>query len=128
MQPERTISEVTMPKSQESLSLGLSPPCYTSQYSPLHSTSTLSNMLVEDHIVGQLMAQEKAVLEDKSSSVNGESETPGCCIRKASLILTSQRIPWPTQRHLVPQGVYRRWVMRILLKVALCQGHSTQKD
>ncbi|NWV37030.1 FSIP1 protein, partial [Grantiella picta] len=83
MQPQRTISNVTMPKSQESLSFGLSPPCYTSQDSTLHSTSTLSKMLVEDHIVGMLMAQEKAGLEDKSLCVNAESKIPGCYISKA---------------------------------------------
>ncbi|XP_076201006.1 fibrous sheath-interacting protein 1 [Aptenodytes patagonicus] len=83
MQPQRTISNVTMPKSQESLSCGLSPPCYTSQDSTLHSTSTLSKMLVEDHIVGMLTAQEKAGLGDKSLCVNAESEIPGYYISKA---------------------------------------------
>ncbi|NXO62852.1 FSIP1 protein, partial [Phainopepla nitens] len=83
MQPQRTMSNVTMPQSQESLSFGLSPPCYTSQDSTLHSTSSLSKMLVEDHIVGMLMAQEKAGLEDKSLCVNAESKIPGCCISKA---------------------------------------------
>ncbi|NXC01583.1 FSIP1 protein, partial [Orthonyx spaldingii] len=83
MQPPRTISNVTMPKSQESLSFGLSPPCYTSQDSTLHSTSSLSKMLVEDHIVGMLMAQEKAGLEDKSLCVNAESKIPGYYISKA---------------------------------------------
>ncbi|NWV08205.1 FSIP1 protein, partial [Ptilonorhynchus violaceus] len=83
MQPQRTISNVTMPKSQESLSFGLSPPCYTSQDSTLHSTSTLSKMLVEDHIVGMLMAQEKAGLKDKSLCVNAESKVPGYYISKA---------------------------------------------
>ncbi|KFW04095.1 Fibrous sheath-interacting protein 1, partial [Eurypyga helias] len=78
MQPQRTISHVTMPKSQESLSYGLRRPCYTSQDSTLHSTSTLSKMLVEDHIV----AQEKAGLEDKSLCVNAESEIPGYYISK----------------------------------------------
>lgn len=72
-----------MPKSQESLSFGLSPPCYTSQDSTLHSTSTLSKMLFEDHIVGMLTAQEKAGLEDKSLCVNAESEIPGYYISKA---------------------------------------------
>ncbi|NWU79654.1 FSIP1 protein, partial [Onychorhynchus coronatus] len=81
MQPQRTIPNVTMPKSQESLSFGLSPPCYTSQDSTLHSTCTLSKMLVEDHIVGMLMAQEKAGLEDKS--LCAESEIPGYYISKA---------------------------------------------
>ncbi|NXK98869.1 FSIP1 protein, partial [Formicarius rufipectus] len=81
MQSQRTISNVTMPKSQESLSFGLNPPCYTSQDSTLHSTSTLSKMLVEDHIVGMLMAQEKAGLEDKS--LCAESEIPGYYISKA---------------------------------------------
>ncbi|NXD34155.1 FSIP1 protein, partial [Copsychus sechellarum] len=83
MQPQRTISNVTMPQSQESLSFGLSPPCYTSQDSTLHSTSTLSKMLVEDHIVRMLMAQEKAGLEDKSLCVNAESKIPGYYISKA---------------------------------------------
>ncbi|KAM6068818.1 fibrous sheath-interacting protein 1 isoform 3-T4 [Theristicus caerulescens] len=83
MEPQRTISNVTMPKSQESLSCGLSPPCYTSQDSTLHSTSTLSKMLVADHIVGMLTAQEKAGLEDKSLCVNAESEIPGYYISKA---------------------------------------------
>ncbi|OXB70838.1 UNVERIFIED_CONTAM: hypothetical protein H355_009627, partial [Colinus virginianus] len=83
MQPQRTISNVTMPKSQESLSCGLSPPCYTSQDSILHSTSTLSKMLVEDHIVGMLTALEKTGLEDKSSCVNAESEIPSYYISKA---------------------------------------------
>ncbi|XP_075007910.1 fibrous sheath-interacting protein 1 isoform X5 [Calonectris borealis] len=83
MQPQRTISNVTMPKSQESLSCGLSPPCYTSQDSTLHSTSTFSKMLVEDHIVGMLTAQEKAGLEDKSLCVNAGSEIPGYSISKA---------------------------------------------
>ncbi|KAM6074120.1 fibrous sheath-interacting protein 1 isoform 2-T2 [Chlamydotis macqueenii] len=83
MQPQRTISNVTMPKSQESLSCGLSPPCYTSQDSTLHSTSTLSKMLVEDHIVGMLTAQEKAGREDKSLCVNAENEIPGYYISKA---------------------------------------------
>ncbi|NXK77179.1 FSIP1 protein, partial [Amazona guildingii] len=83
IQAPRTISNVTMPKSQESLSFGLSPPCYTSQNSTLHSTSTLSKMLVEDHIVGMLTAQEKTGLEDKSLCVNAESEIPGCYISKA---------------------------------------------
>lgn len=83
MQPQRTISNVTMPKSQESLSCGLSPPCYTSQVSILHSTSTLSKMLVEDHIVGMLTALEKAGLEDKSLCVNAESEIPSYYISKA---------------------------------------------
>ncbi|NWT67039.1 FSIP1 protein, partial [Prunella himalayana] len=82
MQPQRTISNVTMPQSQESLSFGLSPPCYTSQDSTLHSTSSLSKMLVEDHIVGMLMAQEKAGLEDKSLCVNAESKIPGYYISK----------------------------------------------
>ncbi|NXU52118.1 FSIP1 protein, partial [Turnix velox] len=83
MQSQRTISNVTMPKFQESLSCGLSPPCYTSQVSTLHSTSTLSKMLVEDHIVGMLMAEEKAGLEDKGLRVNAESEIPGYYISKA---------------------------------------------
>ncbi|NWV96941.1 FSIP1 protein, partial [Machaerirhynchus nigripectus] len=83
MQPQRTISNVTMPHSQESLSFGLSPPCYTSQDSTLHSTSSLSKMLVEDHIVGMLMAQEKAELKDKSLCVNSESKIPGYYISKA---------------------------------------------
>ncbi|NWR63147.1 FSIP1 protein, partial [Bucorvus abyssinicus] len=83
VQPQRTISNVTMPKSQESLSFGLSPPCYTSQDSTLHSTSTLSKMLVEDHIVGMLTAQEKAGLKDKSLCVNTESGIPGYYISKA---------------------------------------------
>ncbi|XP_065492642.1 fibrous sheath-interacting protein 1 isoform X1 [Caloenas nicobarica] len=83
MQPQRTISNVTMPKSQESLSCGLSPPCYTSQDSTLHSTSTLSKMLVEGHIVGMLTAQEKAGLADKSLCVNAESEIPGYHVSKA---------------------------------------------
>ncbi|NWZ07914.1 FSIP1 protein, partial [Agelaius phoeniceus] len=83
MQPQRTISNVTMPQSQESLSLGLSPPCYTSQDSTLHSTSSLSKMLVEDHIVGMLMAQEKAGLGDKSLCVNAESKIPGYYTSKA---------------------------------------------
>ncbi|NXR57678.1 FSIP1 protein, partial [Rhadina sibilatrix] len=83
MQPQRTISNVTMPQSQESLSFGLSPPCYTSQDSTPHSTSSLSKMLVEDHIVGMLMAQEKAGLEDKSLCVNAESKIPGYYISKA---------------------------------------------
>ncbi|XP_059705762.1 fibrous sheath-interacting protein 1 isoform X2 [Haemorhous mexicanus] len=83
MQPQRTISNVTMPQSQESLSFGLSPPCYTSQDSTLHSTSSLSKMLVEDHIVGLLMAQEKAGLEDKSLCVNAESKIPGYYTSKA---------------------------------------------
>ncbi|XP_072193735.1 fibrous sheath-interacting protein 1 isoform X1 [Excalfactoria chinensis] len=83
MLPQRTISNVTMPKSQESLSCGLSPPCYTSQVSILHSTSTLSKMLVEDHIVGMLTALEKAGLEDKSLCVNAESEIPSYYISKA---------------------------------------------
>ncbi|NXT63132.1 FSIP1 protein, partial [Chaetops frenatus] len=83
MQPQRTISNVTMPQSQESLSFGLSPPCYTSQDSSLHSTSSLSKMLVEDHIVGMLMAQEKAGLEDKSLCVNAESKIPGYYTSKA---------------------------------------------
>ncbi|XP_066044398.1 fibrous sheath-interacting protein 1 [Chamaea fasciata] len=82
-QPERTMSNVTMPQSQESLSFGLSLPCYTSQDSTLHSTSSLSKMLVEDHIVGMLMAQEKAGLEDKSLCVNAESKIPGYYISKA---------------------------------------------
>ncbi|KAM3670378.1 fibrous sheath-interacting protein 1 [Ammospiza maritima maritima] len=83
MQPQRTISNVTMPQSQESLSFRLSPPCYTSQDSTLHSTSSLSKMLVEDHIVGMLMAQEKAGLEDKSLCVNAESKIPGYYTSKA---------------------------------------------
>ncbi|NWT54632.1 FSIP1 protein, partial [Erythrocercus mccallii] len=83
MQPQRTISNVTMPQSQESLSFGLSPPCYTSQDSALHSTSSLSKMLVEDHIVGMLTAQEKAALEDKSLCVSAESKIPGYYISKA---------------------------------------------
>lgn len=83
VQPQRTMSNVTMPKSQESLSFGLSPACYTSQDSTLHSTSTLSKMLVEDHIVGMLTTQEKAGLEDKSLCVNTESEIPGYYISKA---------------------------------------------
>ncbi|KFP54945.1 hypothetical protein N323_04619, partial [Cathartes aura] len=77
MQPQRTISNVTMPKSQESLSFGLNPPCYTSQDSTLHK------MLVEDHIVGMLAAQERAGLEDKSLCVNADSEIPGYYISKA---------------------------------------------
>ncbi|NXX90614.1 FSIP1 protein, partial [Centropus bengalensis] len=83
MQSQRTISNVTMPKSQESLSCELSPPCYTRQDSTFHSTSTLSKMLFEDHIVGMLMAQEKARLEDKSLCVNAKSEIPGYYISKA---------------------------------------------
>ncbi|XP_048803416.1 fibrous sheath-interacting protein 1 [Lagopus muta] len=83
MQPQRTISNVSMPESQESLSCGLSPPCYTSQDSILHSTSTLSKMLVEGHIVGMLTALEKAGLEDKSLCVNAESEIPSYYIGKA---------------------------------------------
>ncbi|NXE46974.1 FSIP1 protein, partial [Casuarius casuarius] len=83
MRSQRTMSNVTMPKSQESLSCGLSPPCYTSQDSTLHSPSTLSKMLVEDHIVGMLTAQEKAGLEDKSLCANAESEIPGYYLSKA---------------------------------------------
>ncbi|XP_030340014.1 fibrous sheath-interacting protein 1 isoform X2 [Strigops habroptila] len=83
IQAQRTMSNVTMPKSQESLSFGLSPSCYTSQNSTLHSTSTLSKMLVEDHIVGMLTAQEKTGLEDKSVCVNAEGEIPGYYISKA---------------------------------------------
>ncbi|NXG59291.1 FSIP1 protein, partial [Hemiprocne comata] len=83
MQSQRTMSNVTMPKSQESLSCGLSPPCYTSQDSTLHSTSTLCKMFVEDHIVGMLMTQEKAEVEDKSLCVKAESEIPGYYISKA---------------------------------------------
>lgn len=40
-------------------------------------------MLVEDHIVGTLTAQEKAGLEDKSLYVSAESEIPGYYISKA---------------------------------------------
>nr|XP_009667140.1 PREDICTED: fibrous sheath-interacting protein 1 isoform X2 [Struthio camelus australis] len=80
---QRTMSNVTMPKSQESLFCGLRPPCYTSQDSTLHSTSTLSKMLVEDHIVGMLTAQENAGLEDKSLCVNAGSEIPGYYLSKA---------------------------------------------
>ncbi|XP_051477211.1 fibrous sheath-interacting protein 1 [Apus apus] len=83
MQSQRTMSNVTMPKSQESLSCGLSPPCYTSQDSTLHSTSTLSKMFVEDHIVGMLTAQEKTEVEDKSLCVKAESEIPGYYLSKA---------------------------------------------
>ncbi|XP_053924113.1 fibrous sheath-interacting protein 1 isoform X2 [Cuculus canorus] len=83
MQSQRTMSNVTMPKSQESLSCELSPPCYTRQDSTFHSASTLSKMLFEDHIVGMLMAQEKARLEDKSLCVNAKSEIPGYYISKA---------------------------------------------
>ncbi|NXI54253.1 FSIP1 protein, partial [Chloroceryle aenea] len=83
MQLQRTISNVTMPKSQESLSFGFSPPCYTSQDSTLYSTSTLSKMLVEDHIVGMLTAQEEAGPEDKSLCDNAESEIPDYYISKA---------------------------------------------
>ncbi|KFU85222.1 Fibrous sheath-interacting protein 1, partial [Chaetura pelagica] len=83
MQSQRTMSNVTMPKSQESLSCGLSPPCYTSQDSTLHSTSTLSKMFVEDHIVGMLTAQEKTEVEDKSLCVKAESEIPGYYLGKA---------------------------------------------
>ncbi|NXA31802.1 FSIP1 protein, partial [Eudromia elegans] len=79
----RTMSNVTMPKSQEFLSCGLSPPCYTSQDSTLHSPSTLSKMLAEDHIVGTLTAQEKAGLEDKSLCANAENEIPGYYLSKA---------------------------------------------
>ncbi|XP_062433472.1 fibrous sheath-interacting protein 1 [Rhea pennata] len=79
----RTKSNVTMPKSQESLSCGLSPPCYTSQDSTFHSPSTLSKMLVEDHIVGMLTAQEKTGLENKSLCANAESEIPGYYLSKA---------------------------------------------
>ncbi|NWJ01346.1 FSIP1 protein, partial [Crypturellus undulatus] len=79
----RTMSNVAMPKSQEFLSHGLSPPCYTSQDSTLHSPSTLSKMLVEDHIVGTLRAEEKAGLEDKSSCTNAEIEIPGYYLSKA---------------------------------------------
>ncbi|KGL85096.1 Fibrous sheath-interacting protein 1, partial [Tinamus guttatus] len=79
----RTMSNVAMPKSQEFLSRGLSPPCYTSQDSTLHSPSTLSKMLVEDHIVGMLRAQEKAELEDKSLCTNAEIEIPGYYLSKA---------------------------------------------
>ncbi|XP_068802386.1 fibrous sheath-interacting protein 1 isoform X2 [Struthio camelus] len=83
MPSQRTMSNVTMPKSQESLFCGLRPPCYTSQDSTLHSTSTLSKMLVEDHIVGMLTAQENAGLEDKSLCVNAGSEIPGYYLSKA---------------------------------------------
>ncbi|KFP86920.1 hypothetical protein N310_13124, partial [Acanthisitta chloris] len=83
MQSQRTISNVTMPKSQESLSFELSPSFYTSQDSTLHSPSTPSEMLVEDHIVGLLMAQEKTDPEDKSLYVNADSEIPDYCISKA---------------------------------------------
>ncbi|XP_030308144.1 fibrous sheath-interacting protein 1 [Calypte anna] len=83
VQAPRTMSNVSMPEAQESLSCGLSPSCYTSQDSTLHSTSTLSKMLVEDHIVGMLMAQEKAGVEDKSSCVKAESEIPGYYISEA---------------------------------------------
>ncbi|NWI09432.1 FSIP1 protein, partial [Crypturellus soui] len=79
----RTMSNVAMPKSQEFLSRGLSPPCYTSQDSALHSPSTPSKMLVEDHIVGTLRAEEKAGLEDKSSCTNAETEIPGYYLSKA---------------------------------------------
>ncbi|XP_013795882.2 fibrous sheath-interacting protein 1 isoform X1 [Apteryx mantelli] len=83
MPSQRTMSNVTMPKSQESLSCGLSPPCYTSQDSTLHSPFTLSKMLAEDHIVGMLTDQEKAGLEDKSLCANAESEIPGYYLSKA---------------------------------------------
>ncbi|XP_069714434.1 fibrous sheath-interacting protein 1 [Phaenicophaeus curvirostris] len=83
MQSQRTMRHVTMPKSQESLSCELSPPCYIRQDSTFHSTSTLSKMLFEDHIVGMLVAQEKARLEDKSLCVNAKSEIPGHYISKA---------------------------------------------
>ncbi|NWX85734.1 FSIP1 protein, partial [Nothoprocta pentlandii] len=82
----RTMSNVTMPKSQEFLSCGLSPPCYTSQDPPLHSPSTLSKMLVEDHIVGMLTAQEKAGPEDSSVCMNAENENPGCYYLSKTLV------------------------------------------
>ncbi|KAM7164534.1 fibrous sheath-interacting protein 1 isoform 1-T1 [Macrochelys suwanniensis] len=86
MQFPRTISNVTMPELQESLSDGISPSCYTTQDSTLISRSTLSKLLDEARSMGMLTAEEKAGIEDKSKCESAESETCGYYLSKALAI------------------------------------------
>ncbi|XP_065260450.1 fibrous sheath-interacting protein 1 [Emys orbicularis] len=86
MQFPRTISNVTMPELQESLSDGISPSCYATQDSTLLSRSTLSKLLDEARSVGMLTAQERAGIEDKSICESAESETCGYYLSKALAI------------------------------------------
>ncbi|XP_065449262.1 fibrous sheath-interacting protein 1 isoform X2 [Chrysemys picta bellii] len=86
MQFPRTISNVTVPELQESLSDGISPSCYATQDSTLLSTSTLSKLLDEARSVGMLTAQERAGIEDKSICESAESETCGYYLSKALAI------------------------------------------
>uniref|UniRef100_A0A8C3ILK1 Fibrous sheath-interacting protein 1 n=3 Tax=Chrysemys picta bellii TaxID=8478 RepID=A0A8C3ILK1_CHRPI len=86
MQFPRTISNVTVPELQESLSDGISPSCYATQDSTLLSRSTLSKLLDEARSVGMLTAQERAGIEDKSICESAESETGGYYLSKALAI------------------------------------------
>ncbi|XP_053882951.1 fibrous sheath-interacting protein 1 isoform X5 [Malaclemys terrapin pileata] len=86
MQFPRTISNVTVPELQESLSDGISPSCYATQDSTLLSRSTLSKLLDEARSVGMLTAQERAGIEDKSICESAESETCGYYLSKALAI------------------------------------------
>ncbi|XP_030415286.1 fibrous sheath-interacting protein 1 isoform X1 [Gopherus evgoodei] len=86
MQFSRTISNVTVPELQESLSDGINPSCNTTQDSTLISRSTLSKLLDEGHSVGMLTPQEKAGIEDKSICESAEGETCGYYLSKALAI------------------------------------------
>ncbi|XP_034624933.1 fibrous sheath-interacting protein 1 isoform X1 [Trachemys scripta elegans] len=86
MQFPRTVSNVTVPELQESLSDGISPSCYATQDSTLLSRSTLSKLLDEARSVGMLTAQERAGIEDKSICESAESETCGYYLSKALAI------------------------------------------
>ncbi|XP_043373446.1 fibrous sheath-interacting protein 1 isoform X3 [Dermochelys coriacea] len=86
MQFPRTISNVTIPELQESLSDGISPFCYTTQDATLLSRFTLSKLLDEACSVGMLSAQEGADIEDKSICESAESETCGYYLGKALAI------------------------------------------
>ncbi|XP_067414124.1 fibrous sheath-interacting protein 1 isoform X2 [Emydura macquarii macquarii] len=83
MQFPRTISNVTLPELQESLSNGISPSCYTTQDCTLLSKSTLSKLLGEARSVVMLTGQERAGIKDKSVCEDAESETCGYYLSKA---------------------------------------------
>nr|XP_014429496.1 fibrous sheath-interacting protein 1 [Pelodiscus sinensis] len=83
---QRTISNVTMPESQESLSDGINLSCYTAQDSTLLSSSTLSKQLDEAGSMRMLTAQERAGIENKSVCESAESEISGYYLSKALAI------------------------------------------
>ncbi|XP_074853065.1 fibrous sheath-interacting protein 1 [Carettochelys insculpta] len=80
---QRTISNITTPELQESLSDGISASCYTTQDSNMLSKSTLSKLLDEACGVGMLTAQERADIKDESVQESSESETCGYYLSKA---------------------------------------------